>query len=527
MALLSLPFLSGGFRQFRLIFIAACFSLALLYTLRSRGQEWSQQYQAASATSLEAQQIELWKTLYGAIAKHAPNVPSPQHVSDSGAIGFDPSKPAERLDITAMPDEDLRKMREAHAAYLEEIQPMETVFRPGTTGIAVTAGGEYLPVLVLSLRMLRHTKSKLPVEVFLADDTEYEKDICETVLPSLGARCVVLSRILDTVQTSSRITHYQFKIFAILFSSFENVFFLDADAFPIYNPDTLFVSEPYKSSGMILWPDFWLNTASHLYYEIATPLDQIPNPRLPPVTLRASSETGEILISKSTHHHTLLLAAYYNYHGPSHYSRLLSQGGPGEGDKETFLAAAVASNETIYTVHQGVRAIGNRIKPDTHKLAGSAMVQFDPVEDFQRYVLEGASMADAINEKIPPLSRPFVIHANFPKFNPGNIFEWDGEVVPIRDGEGKASRAWTLPREIVDRFGTEMDVEKTMWSEIMDLACNGAGKDAQGEKVWFRSWGNMGRKEMCERAERYWVEVFGKEEELELKLKEEGRNNRN
>lgn len=57
-----------------------------------------------------------------------------------------------------------------------------TLHIPGTKGIVSTAGGTY-PILVISLRMLRRTGSTLPIEIFLADEDEYEEYICDVVLP--------------------------------------------------------------------------------------------------------------------------------------------------------------------------------------------------------------------------------------------------------------------------------------------------------------------------------------------------------
>ena len=68
------------------------------------------------------------------------------------------------------------------------------------------------------------------MEVFLVDSYEYEEYICDVVLPSLYARCVVLSDVLEALPQRLKIEKYQIKSFAMLFSSFEEIFFLDADA---------------------------------------------------------------------------------------------------------------------------------------------------------------------------------------------------------------------------------------------------------------------------------------------------------
>ncbi|RMJ24602.1 Alpha-1,2-mannosyltransferase [Aspergillus sp. HF37] len=81
------------------------------------------------------------------------------------------------------------------------------------------------------------------MEVFLADWGEYEDHICDVVLPSLNARCVVLADHLGAAPDVKKIEKYQFKLFAMLLSSFEEVLFLDADAFPLMKPEDMFTSE--------------------------------------------------------------------------------------------------------------------------------------------------------------------------------------------------------------------------------------------------------------------------------------------
>jgi alpha 1,2-mannosyltransferase len=90
--------------------------------------------------------------------------------------------------------------------------------------------------------MLRRTKSKLPAEVFLPNENDYDYYTCEVIYKELNARCRALSRFTLGYQS---ITRYQFKVFAILLSSFEDVIFLDADNIPVMDPSELFYQKPY------------------------------------------------------------------------------------------------------------------------------------------------------------------------------------------------------------------------------------------------------------------------------------------
>ncbi|KAL3457800.1 mannosyltransferase putative-domain-containing protein [Aspergillus heterothallicus] len=431
--------------------------------------------------------IQFWTQLQPLLLATTPRCDPPLRLGNAPTIRVEESDPNNRPEMLDMLPEEVEEMRNTHFKFVDAIKTAapRLHYIPNTRGIVSTAGGQYLPVLVISLRMLRRTGSELPVEVFLAGDEEYEPYVCDVVLPSLNARCVILSHILDAAPKIVDIAKYQFKLFAMLFCSFEEILFLDADAFPILQPDSLFTNEPFKSSNMVTWPDFWASTVSYYYYEIAA--QPAPEPRIRP---RQSTESGEVLISKKTHAKTLLLSTYYNIWGPNYYYPLLSQGAAGEGDKETFVAAAIAVNEPYYQVIEGIVAMGHGTAGG---LAGSAMVQFDPVEDYALHKSSPVYSNSRSSAEITP--RPFFIHANYPKFDPATVFE-SHDVNPAFADDGSYTRAWTIPQEIIENFGS--DIEKHYWREILWTACELEDK--------FQSW--SGKSGICEGVKEYWKAIF-------------------
>ncbi|KAH0050165.1 nucleotide-diphospho-sugar transferase, partial [Aureobasidium melanogenum] len=210
--------------------------------------------------------------------------------------------------------------------------------------------------------MLRRSGSDLPVQVFVADESEYEDKLCQDYLPKLGAECLILSDFIQGFE----VTHYQLKSLAMLLSSFEHVLYLDSDSIPLLRPETeLFAAEPYTSTGLVIWPDFWISTESPSFYDVAE-IGTMP-PNLP----KSSSEAGQLLINKRKHLKTLLLANYYNIYGPDFYYPLLSQGALGQGDKETFMAAAMVLNSSYYRVKTGVESVERNTG---YEDKGSAMI---------------------------------------------------------------------------------------------------------------------------------------------------------
>ncbi|KAI9928156.1 hypothetical protein ASPWEDRAFT_108348 [Aspergillus wentii DTO 134E9] len=433
---------------------------------------------------LAERQNAFWKALKPILERNAPNCPPPARTGDAGAIPFNATTPNDRPDLIEIPAEDRTAMQEAHEKFIREVKEsrkLRPVHTPGSKGLVSTAGASYLPVFLSSLRMLRRKGSNLPVEVYMKDSGEYEKRICQKILPELNARCLVLSEIVG----DNAIEHYQLKIFAVLFSSFEQILWMDADCFPLDKPELLLETEPFTSSGLVTWPDFWASSASPAYFEVS-------KQTVLSMSARQSSETGVFLVSKKTHLRTLLLAAYYNYYGPSHYFRLLSQGGPGEGDKETFLQAASALGEPFYAVSERVQAIGH--PKENGEISGSAMAQSDPIED---YALTSEGIWRVQDESAGKPPRVFFVHAHYPKFNPGeHVFGESWETKPTLKPDGSLGRAWIAPDDIMQRMG--YDVEKEYWEEIKWVSCN-----LENE---FRSWKDI--QGICQRVENYWQTVF-------------------
>ncbi|KAF3384976.1 Alpha-1,2-mannosyltransferase MNN21 [Penicillium rolfsii] len=493
-------FRPGRVRSIVLAFLATILvcTVYLYWTPTTASSTVSVVPSTAFEVPLVERQKDFWKAFQPILERHNPNCSSPEKNGDAGAIHYDPVKDSPRPDLTAMSESDQKAMEETHANFLEDLKnagkDLKSVHTPGKRGLVSTAGAKYLPVFVSTLRMLRRAGSTLPVEVYMKDTDEYEKHVCNDVLPKLDARCLVLADVVG----KNVIEHYQLKIFAVLFSSFEEIVWMDADCFPLGKPEELLDSEPFTSTGLVTWPDFWASSVSPLYYKIS-------RQEAPPMSARQSSEAGVFLVSKKTHLSTLLLAAYYNFYGPSHYFRLLTQGGPGEGDKETFLHAAMALGAPFFTVSERVQAIGHQ---NGEKLSGSAMAQTDPRED---YALTAQDKWRVKDPSVAPPPHIFFIHANYPKFNPGdNVFGMGWETTPTIKEDGSDTRAWTAPPDTVRRFG--YDVERAYWEEIKWVTCH-------LENV-FKSWEHKAG--LCVKVEDYWKNVFAEPHDDDPKFTPDG-----
>ena len=419
----------------------------------------------SSLDNLLRNQTIFWKEFSNDLELFGPSCEHITHPEEGGLdVFWNESDHRVRPEKLEMSLEQLSCVRKAHAQFIDRLRERtyKLPYNQKTRGIVTTAGGQYLGVALVSIRMLRLTGSTLPVELFLSTREEWDPQICGIILPALNTRCVVLQDVFRQPglgKSSVNIEKYQYKIMSILFSSFEEVLFLDSDCMPVFDPNDLFDKDPFQSTGLVLWPDFWFPSESPYFFDIAGIADP------PPIQAFAATESGQMLYSKSRHEDSILLACYYNYFGPNFYYPLQSQGAPGEGDKETFLWSAVALNASFYKVSTKVKALGYTTKAGEWR--GSAMLQADPVEDMELVKSRMSGQTDR-----PDSVRPFFIHANFPKFTPASIFEDDsfGASGPTRDSDGTHRRVWHGSlADATSTFG--FDFERRLWGEIKYLAC--------------------------------------------------------
>lgn len=342
-------------------------------------------------------------------------------------------------------------------------------------GIVYLGGGKYNQLVMLSLKLLRSHGSQLPVEVIIPKRDDFDIDFCNRVLPNLNANCKVMSDYLPE-KTMSTIGGFQFKTVALLISSFENVLYLDADNLPIKNVDLLFTNKPFTDKHLVLWPDLWRRSTSPTFYDIAhIPTDSTKRVRnsyflgdargtsgdilyhdCEGTIPEASSETGQILINKKVHFKTLVLAMYYNFYGPKFYYPLLSQGAAGEGDKETFLAAAHKFKLPYYQVQEFNREFGP-LDPNTNKHNYFGMGQYDPIIDciqsskHEKYLnpvepTYGKSNSDTrmtnYEYHMFRSSSLLFLHANWPKYYVRDMLLGNSNGRGPKDGNGKRRRLY-------------------------------------------------------------------------------------
>lgn len=267
----------------------------------------------------------LWNDLLRLLEDAAPHT-FDKPIVDVGIVSeyFKEAPNVALMDQTQMYPKDILKMARAHHVFTSQLPTRLAVHlaeqhaplnRPVRRGIVMVAGGDYIAPAMVSIRMLRRSGCVLPVELWMSSKEEYEPQLCTDILPSFDVQCRLLSDVFHnaTSRQSQAVAGFQYKIFALLFSSFDEVLFLDADVVAIQNPDGLFDSAPFREKGMITWPDLWATSVSPIFYLITGQTEP------PLVGERASTESGQLMVNRRTHLETLLVASYYNYWADWYY----------------------------------------------------------------------------------------------------------------------------------------------------------------------------------------------------------------
>lgn len=419
-----------------------------------------------------------WASLAQALQESRPKVKTIGHLSAIPGIAV--SSISVPTDVTALETKpgDIQALRKSHEAFTRRIndRTLSVIYQAGRAGIVITAGSDDLPNVLVQLRLLRRTGSKLPAQVYLISQDDYDVTICKQHFPKLNAECKILEEYTDTspiptlplsnVERRVRANEPLHKLLAIFFSKFEEVILLDPTTLVYNNPDSLTREEPYLSTGLIMWPDFWASTVSSKIHAIqnAKVIRQNSRDKLRTVDM------GQFVISKSLHSATLLLSIYYTYYGENLYDSLLMQSKSGEKGSQSIKVASQYLDAPYYMIKRYVEAVGF---PDMDKadkgFRGVAMQQPFPSDDYHRLS----------NDR----QRPLFLRANNPKLHAAHIM--DKEVTYFKgEDESKAQVSHRMWEWFDGRHASngwrDPDPERAAWEEIWRVAC----VDAKHFSTW-------------------------------------------
>lgn len=212
-----------------------------------------------------------------------------------------------------------KKQQDARRAFISSIPdyPVDTF---SGKGIVIPGGGpRYFTCAYVLIRKLRKLGCTLPIELWHMGPHEMDQ-VMKGLISGYGVDIIDAYERRRT-NPIKNLNGWELNAYALLWSKFEEVLFLDADNIPVQNPEFLFNTPEYQSTGSLFWPDY--------DYQRLKPFNPIWAIMEVPYRDEQSFESGQIVIDKKKSWKPLNLAVHFNSESDFYYRFIL-------GDKDTF-----------------------------------------------------------------------------------------------------------------------------------------------------------------------------------------------
>jgi hypothetical protein len=211
--------------------------------------------------------------------------------------------------------------REAAASAIERTSACPAQYQG--RGIVVVGGGRYFVSAYVTIRVIRELGCRLPIELWHLNE-EIDAQMLRQLAP-YDVQCINAEEVAQNGSYRFITGHWwrgwQLKAFALRNCSFREVLLLDADSYPVRNPEFLFDWPRYREWGAVFWPDLESNKGmipSEAWSIFGVdPIEELP------------TESGQLLVNKELCWRELNLALHYNSHADFVYRIVY-------GDKDTF-----------------------------------------------------------------------------------------------------------------------------------------------------------------------------------------------
>jgi alpha 1,2-mannosyltransferase len=205
------------------------------------------------------------------------------------------------------------------------------------------------------MKFLREV-TDLPIELFHAGATEMPEAVRESLVEDfapISVRDITepgLSALYPFLPVSD-FSGCHIKPHALLHSTFEEIFFIDADNIPLQSPEKLFASSEYRQSGAIFWPDLARTKGtSEVLFRIFGIMSEL-------LKSDFEFESGQIVIDKRRCWKALLTTCLANS-DLQDFRRFCHR--HAIGDKDTFRLAFQFAGTPYHLVSHPSRGLGNK-----------------------------------------------------------------------------------------------------------------------------------------------------------------------
>ena len=264
-------------------------------------------------------------------------------------------------------------------------------------GIVTTAGGAlYFLNAYLNFRLLREKGCTLPIEWCYLGAEMTRPQLREAgKIPNL--RLVNLGG--KGKDNAKHRGGWQSKIDAIMQSRFDEVLFLDADSFPIRDPEYLFYDPLYIKHGAIFWPDLWKWSADNNPHAGQAAGKNVLDAKFGVTLPEQQIESGQMMFAKRKCQNALEAVRRLNRNSEDTYKFVF-------GDKDTFLIGFLQTRtDFLINPHPCTPFRGGLFQKD---LQGDVLFAHLTGAKFQRHSrqlvsdhdLPGASRATAITREL-------------------------------------------------------------------------------------------------------------------------------
>jgi hypothetical protein len=239
-------------------------------------------------------------------------------------------------------------------------------------GAVICGGGAYEASVYVACRMLRHVGWPHPIQVWHRGDAEPLSDRVR-LLPGVE----VIDSEAHPARAGRRVFGgWESKTLAVLNCPFEEVLFLDADCYPVYDPDECF--EPrHNPHGVVTWPDTPVGDGAVHW----------PSYGLAPDG-KTGLNGGHYVFTKRRAWEVLQLASHYDNHSDYYYWRV------------------------VFGVEAGAFGDQEQVRVALHKLG----------TPHHRYTERPLSCAGGVYVQAGPNGRPLFVHRFYNKFAPPGVF---------------------------------------------------------------------------------------------------------
>ncbi|KAL6451358.1 MNN13 putative alpha-1 [Candida maltosa Xu316] len=250
-------------------------------------------------------------------------------------------------------------------------------------GIVLTISDDHVSDTVNLIRVLRALNNKLPIEIIyntrLSPASKQKIVECSRMpFESYPKQQVTFVNIHDTIERNyiNRFIKFDFKFLAMLFTSFEDFIFLDADTVLFKSPEYFFNLQGYKQTGAYFFKD----RGMLLYHppkdidlfrefgasEIESSMFDIP--MMSNFTTNREffrglvhyMESGLVVMNKKRHFTSLLMAIEMNFFHPIRMKVF--------GDKELYWLGFAINGDENYHFNQNFAAAVGQLTPSKDRI---------------------------------------------------------------------------------------------------------------------------------------------------------------